>query len=167
MKYVIILLITAMLVCTGCAPQPNASSPAATNSPAPLKIVSGEYRAVWNESYQYGKPLLIDTFSDWEVFLMDHPGQSQTEDPLMQDYDESFFRNSLIYAYIESEPSGSITLLTGNAVRDGSILKLYMQRIVPQVGTDDMAARVCLFGITRDDAARVKKVEAVISEIHQ
>lgn len=167
MKRLAVLFMITLLLCTGCAAQriPSAATPVETG-PVALDIVPGEYRSSWHDTYQFSKPLLLDTFGAWEVFLMDHPDYSSREDPLVQEYDESFFDHSVVYAYIESEPSGSIRLKVTKSVLEGSILKLYMERTIPQMGTDDMAARICLFGIKRDDLKGVKSVEAVINEIH-
>ena len=37
-----------------------------------------------------------------------------------------------------------------------------MERTVPEMGTTDMATRICLFGIDREDIEGIKTVEAVI-----
>lgn len=168
MKRLTVLLLMALLVCTGCASQriPSTDGPAETG-PADLNIVAGEYRAQYSHDYQFSVPLLMDDFSGWEVFLMNHPGDSSKEDALVQAYDESFFDHSVVYAYIESEPSGSISLKVKKVVLEGSVLKLYMERTIPQMGTDDIAVRICLFGISREDLKGVKSVDAVINEIRQ
>ena len=110
MKRLTVLFLIILLVCTGCASQriPSTAGPVETG-PAALNIVSGEYRAQYSHDYQFSVPLLIDDFSGWEVFLMNHPGDSNKDDTLVQAYDESFFEHSVVYAYIESEPSGSIS----------------------------------------------------------
>lgn len=45
---------------------------------------------------------------------------------------------------------------------DGDILKLFMDRIVPDDGTTDMATRICLFGINREGIKDIKAVEGII-----
>lgn len=37
-----------------------------------------------------------------------------------------------------------------------------MERIVPEVDTDDMTTRVCFFGINRNDIKSIKTVEGII-----
>ena len=69
-----------------------------------------------------------------------------------------------IYAYVKSEPSGSIMLFAKTVRLENNILTLYMERIVPEVCTDDMATRICLFGINREKIKDVRKVNVLIAE---
>ena len=48
---------------------------------------------------------------------------------------------------------------------DGEILKLIMGRTVPEDGTTDMATRIYLFGINRDDIRNVNVVEGIILDV--
>ncbi|MGE5577315.1 MAG: WD40/YVTN/BNR-like repeat-containing protein [Syntrophothermus sp.] len=129
-----------------------------------LEIVSGEYRAQWKETYKYDTLVLIDNLSDWKEFLKNHPAQSKYEDLLLQDYNDEFFKHSLIYAYVKSEGSGSNELTVKGTELNGDKLKLFMIRTVPGNGTSDMATRICLFGLKRDKVKNVKVVEGIITE---
>lgn len=131
-------------------------------SPTELDIISEEYRAVWKESYQYDSPILINDLKELEEFLNNHPAQSSNEDVLQHNYNDEFFNQNLIYAYVKSEGSGSVNLTVEKAELHGNILKLFMNRTVPDVGTTDMATRVCLFSINREDIKNVKEVEGII-----
>lgn len=135
--------------------------------PIELDLVSGEYRAIWKESYKYDTPILINDLNALEEFLSNHPAQLSNKDILQQNYNDEFFKQRVIYAYVKSEGSGSIKLTVKKAEIDGDILKLFMERIVPKEGTTDMATRICLFGINRDDIKNVKIVEGVILESFQ
>ena len=131
-------------------------------SPTELDIISEEYRAVWKESYQYDSPILINDLKELEEFLNNHPAQSSNEDVLQHNYNDEFFNQNLIYAYVKSEGSGSVNLTVEKAELHGNILKLFMNRTVLDVGTTDMATRVCLFSINREDIKNVKEVEGII-----
>jgi len=97
-------------------------------------------------------------------FLKKHPAQSATGDTLQQNYNEEFFKHSIMYAYVKSEGSGSINLIAKNAELNGDQLNLYMERTSQSEGTDDMAALVCLFGIIKDDNKNVKSAVTIISD---
>ncbi len=127
-----------------------------------LDLVSAEYRARWKESYNYDTPILIDDLAALTDFLKNHPVQLSSVDTLQQNYNDEFFMHSVVYAYVESEGSGSIKLTAESAQLSGDTLKLFMERIVPEVGTADMAALVCLFGISRDDIKSIKSVEGIV-----
>ncbi|HHV09107.1 MAG TPA: hypothetical protein GXX75_02360 [Clostridiales bacterium] len=127
-----------------------------------LDLVSAEYRAMWKERYNYDTPMLIDNLADLTDFLKNHPVQLSSVDALQQNYNDEFFTHSVVYAYVESEGSGSIKLMAKSAELNRDKLKLYMERIVPQAGTADMAALVCLFGISRDDNKSAKSVEGIV-----
>jgi uncharacterized protein YcfL len=132
------------------------------NTPVELDLVSGEYRAIWKESYNYNTPILINDSNNLKEFLNTHPAQSASEDILQQNYNDEFFKQSVIYAYVKSEGSGSVKLTVNRAELNGDILKLLMDRAVPKVGTTDMATRVCLFGVIRNDIKNVKTIEGII-----
>lgn len=129
-----------------------------------LEVIGAEYRAQWNKDYKYDTPILIDNLIEWEDFLDNHPEYSRTEDALKQNYNEDFFKHSVIYAYIKSMGSGSIMLKVKGARLNGDKLKLLMECIVPEVGTCDMATRICLFGINRDEIKNANTVEAIIEK---
>ena len=129
-----------------------------------LDIISGEYRARWADSYKYDTPILIDNLTDWREFLKNHPEQSENVDSLQQNYNDEFFKKHIVYAYVKSETSGSIKLTGVSAELNGDKLNLFMKRISPEVGTSDMATRVCLFEIKRDDIKNVKTVKGIILE---
>ena len=127
-----------------------------------LDIVRGEYRAISRESYKYNTPILIDNITDWAKFLKNYPSQSINEEILQQNFNEEFFRQSVVYAYAKSEGSGSVRLTAKEAKLTGDKLKLFMERTVPEGGTGDMATRICLFGVKSDDVKNVKSVEGII-----
>jgi hypothetical protein len=159
MKRTPLIFLALLLLATGCG------MPARGDGSVQLSVVKGEYRAQWQDNYQYDTPILIDKFADWQKFLKDHPAQSTTEDVLKQEYKESFFKEHLLYVYIKGEPSGSNTLTVKGATRQEDTLKLGMERVVPEQGTDDLASRICIFGLKREDVKNVKAVEGVISEV--
>ncbi|NLL00625.1 MAG: hypothetical protein GX271_08195 [Clostridiales bacterium] len=141
----------------------NVENLSVEQSPIELDLVSGEYRAIWKENYKYETPTLINGLDDLEVFLSNHPAQSSSEDILLRNYNDEFFSQNVIYVYVKSEVSGSIELNVKRAELDEDILKLFMERTVPKNGmTDDMATRVCLFGINRNDIKNIKTVEGII-----
>ena len=129
-----------------------------------LETINGEYRAVWNENYEYDTPLKIDNFSDWVNFFKEHPESSPTENVLNRNYTATFFEDNVLYAYVKSEPSGSITLFAKTVRLENDKLTLYMERTVPEVCTDDMATRICLFGINREKIKDVRTVDVLIAE---
>lgn len=133
--------------------------------PIELDLVSGEYRATWKEGYKYDTPILLNNLNDLEELLSNHPAQSANQDILQQNYDDDFFKESVVYAYVKSEGSGSVRLIVNRAELNEDILKLFMERTVPEEGTDDMATRICLFGINRDDIKNVNAVEGIILDV--
>jgi len=130
-----------------------------------LDLVSGEYRAIWSEDYKYDTPILLNNLNDLEEFLSNHPAQSANQDILQHNYNDEFFKEGVVYAYVKSEGSGSIKLIVNRAELNENILKLFMERTVPEEGTDDMATRICLFGINRDDIKNVNAVEGIILDV--
>lgn len=153
-KGLFVFMAALLLIFTGCStPDGNGGE---------LDLISGEYRAVWEENYAYETPTRIDSLSDWEAFLERHPAQSANEDVLEQEYGEEFFEKHIIYVYIKSEASGSNRLTVKGARRNGDELELIMERFVPEEGTDDLATRICVFGIKRED---IKNISVVTSSI--
>jgi len=150
------VLLIGLLVISGCAGRNQG-----TNQ---LKVKGEQYRAQYSDQYQYDTPILIDSLSAWEEFFSTHPEQSKNEDTLHKDYDKAFFNDSVIYAYIKSEGSGSIKLKVKGAELREDKLRLFIERINPGEGTDDMATRICLFGIEREKIKNLKTVEAIIEE---
>jgi hypothetical protein len=163
MKRIIGILLVTIFIFAGCAKVEEKKSPG-VGSATKLEITGAEYRVQWEEEYKYNTPILIENISDWKKFLKDHPEQSANEDNLKQKFDEAFFKDSVVYAYVKSEGSGSNKLNVDRAELQGDKLKLFMKRTAPQIGTADMAARVCLFGIKRDKIKGVKTVEGIVQE---
>ncbi len=128
-----------------------------------LEIMKTEYRAQFNDMYILGEPLLIDNFEQWQLFLDSHPEQSNNEDNLEWKLDELFFEESVIFAYISNESSGSNRFEAEKAEVSDNILRLYMTRFIPETGTDDLATRICFFGIKHVDIQNIKSVEAIIN----
>ncbi|MDP3386198.1 MAG: hypothetical protein Q8S24_03100 [Eubacteriales bacterium] len=128
-----------------------------------LEILKTEYRAQFNEMYILGEPQLIDSYEKWQLFLESHPEQSNNEDNFGWDLEELFFEESVIYAYISNESSGSNRFEAEKAEVSDNILRLYMTRTVPETGTDDLATRICFFGIKNADIQNIKSVEAIIN----
>jgi hypothetical protein len=128
-----------------------------------LEIMKTEYRAQFNDMYILGEPLLIDSFEQWQLFLENHPEWSSNEDNLEWEVEELFFEERAIYAYISNESSGSNRFEADKAEVSDNILKLYMTRTVPETHTDDLATRICLFGIEHVDIQNIKSVEAIIN----
>lgn len=141
---------------------PDEDNKSTNQTPKSLDLVSGEYGAPWKESYKYDIPILIDSLSDWIEFLKDHPIDRIKDNISLENYNDEFFKERLIYAYVKSEGSGSNNLRVNRAELNGDKLNLFMTRTVPVVGTCDMATLVCLFGINRDDIKDVKAVEGII-----
>ncbi|NTW73149.1 MAG: hypothetical protein HGA49_13040 [Eubacteriaceae bacterium] len=153
---IVVLLIFASMIFPSCSPSEN--------EPITLEAVMLNYRAVWTENYEYDTPVLIDSFTKYEKFLADHPEQTLSEEPLTMEFNETYFTDHWVYAYVKSEPSGSNQLSGEKAVLEGSTLKLTMAHFAPEIGTADMAARVCLFGIKNDLLKDVKTVKGEIQE---
>ncbi len=130
-----------------------------------LDLVSGEYRAIWSEDYKYDTPILLNNLNDLEEFLSNYPAQSSNQDILQRTYDDEYFMKNVVYAYVKSEGSGSVKLTVKKAEIDRDKLKLFMDRIAPGVGTTDMATRICLFGINRDDIKNVSVIEGIILDV--
>lgn len=122
-----------------------------------------EYRAQFNDMYILGEPLLIDSLEQWQLFFENHPEWSSNEDNLEWELDELFFEERAIYAYISNESSGSNRFEAEKAEVSDNILKLYMTRTVPETHTDDLASRICFFGIKHVDIQNIKSVEAIIN----
>lgn len=74
----------------------------------------------------------------------------------------SFFKDNVIYAYVKNEGSGSTRLKVKGAEFNGDKLRLFMERIYSGEGTYDMATRICLFEIKRDNIKNTKAIEAII-----
>ena len=154
MKKVLVFLFAVLLLAvTGCGQ---------SRGDGFLKVEKGDYRAVWGDHYQYGIPILIETFAQWQRFLEDHPAQSDTEDVLKREYKEDFFGDHVLYVFIKEESSGSNTLTVKGAKMENDTLELIMERVVPAEGTDDLATRICIFGIKKEDVENVKTVNEVI-----
>jgi hypothetical protein len=128
-----------------------------------IEIIKTEYRAQFSDMYILGEPLLIDSYEQWQLFLESHPEQSNNEDNLEWELEELFFEESVIYAYISNESSGSNRFEAEKAEVSDNILRLYMTRFVPETGTDDLATRICFFGIKHIDIQNIKSVEAIIN----
>ena len=158
MKKVFVLLFAVLLLTvTGCGRTHEDGS-------VDLKVVKGEYRAVWEDHYRYDTPILIETFADWQKFLEDHPAQSAAEDFLEQEYTEGFFGDHLLYVFLKGEASGSNTLTVKGANLKNDTLELLMERVVPDEGTDDLATRICIFGVKKEDVKNVTTVKDIILE---
>ncbi|SHF09498.1 hypothetical protein [Alkalibacter saccharofermentans] len=125
---------------------------------------TAEYRAQWSEDYEYDVPIEIDSYANFEIFLSDHPQQDLEIEELTLKFNEEFFVNNLIYAYVKSEPSGSNELEADKAVLENGTLILKMDRYVPEIGTTDMAARVCIFALSRETMTQVSTVIGLITE---
>jgi hypothetical protein len=151
-QLIAILLLISLVLLFGCA---------ADN----LEITKAEYRAQYGDAYNYGTPILIESIEKWQAFLDEHPEQSTTEDVLQRDFDQEFFQDRVLYVYISSENSGSNLLTAEKAEITGDTLKLYLTRTIPETGTDDLAARICIFGVKRANSKNVKTVDVIISEI--
>ena len=172
MKGIVIVVILAVLALTGCSysfieTDTSLSKEKQTQTQKPaveLESLTEEYRAVWEEDYEYDVPQIIENYSDWVDFFKRHPESSPTENILNRDFTATFFEDNVIYAYLESEPSGSILLLAKAAEIEGDKLNLIMERIIPEVGSDDMATRICLFGINRDEINNVRSINVTIDE---
>ncbi|MFP4014828.1 MAG: hypothetical protein ACLFVQ_12130 [Chitinispirillaceae bacterium] len=159
------ILLLALL--SGCAaPARNTdSTPHSQTTPSPdnrIHFKGAEYRAQWQDDYNYNTPILIDTHSKWKTFLNRHPGEFTAPDTATDFYSQQFFQDSVVYAYLKSEPSGANQLRIQKAALENDTLKLYMENIIPQIGTMDMATRVCFFGIGRNVMKRFSEVEAVV-----
>jgi hypothetical protein len=167
-----IIVILVVLALTGCSntfidtdtPLSKETFTQTQKTKVELEIITEEYRAVWEENYLYDEPQIIENYSDWVDFFELHPESSPTENVLKRDFTANFFNENILYAYLESEPSGSILLLAKAAEIEGDKLILIMERIIPEVGSDDMATRICLFGINRDEINNVKSINVTIDE---
>lgn len=159
-----ILLLTVL---SGCAtPAKKTEAPRSQTTPSPNNRVhfkGSEYRAQWQGDYNYSTPILIDSYEKWQAFLNSHPGEFTSPDTATGYYSQDFFQDSVVYAYIKSEPSGANQLKIQNVTIENDTLKLFMENIIPQIGTMDMAARVCFFGISRDIMNKFSEVEAVVT----
>lgn len=170
-KLKVLFILLAVLILTGCSntkiETTNTLTEVEQTQTQPtiveLETINGEYRAVWNENYEYDKPLKIENHSEWVDFFNEHP-ESGMEDNFKKEFTKEFFEDNVLYAYVKSEPSGSILLLTKSVQLQNDILTLYMERIVPEVGTEDMATRICIFGISREKIKNVRTVNVLISE---
>lgn len=149
-KFKVLIMIISIILLFGCT----------TNE---LEIMKTEYRAQFNDMYILGEPLLIDSFELWQLFLENHPEQSDNEDSLEWELDELFFEDRAIFAYISNESSGSNRFEAEKAEMSDNILKLYMTRTIPETGTDDLATRICFFAIKHVDIQNFKSVEAIIN----
>ena len=148
-RLVAIALLISIVVLSGCT----------SNE---IEILSANYRAQYNDIYIVSEPLLIDSFEQWVEFLENHPEQSPNEDNLEWRLEELFFDEHFIYAYISHESSGSNRFEAEKAEVEENILKLYMTRTIPETHTDDLAIRICLFGIRRADIPNTRTIEAII-----
>lgn len=154
---VILMIITTSLTHTACFSQDEPEEKG-------VNIDSANYRAQWDESYEYDIPIEINDYASFENFLNNHPQQDMEIEDLIKKFNEDFFNENLLYAYIKSEPSGSNKLEADKAIIENGTLILKMSRYVPEVGTADMAARVCIFAIERDTLNQVSTVIANIAD---
>ncbi|MFP4164793.1 MAG: hypothetical protein ACLFQB_04115 [Chitinispirillaceae bacterium] len=157
-------LFSLFLLFTACAGTTEKPIPSehTTSSQKQISTKGAEYRAQWRDDYNYNTPVLIDSFRKWQDFLAAHPGNFTRPDSATEHYSRSFFQDSVVYAYLKSESSGANQLRIEKVRLEGDTLKLYMENIIPQMGTMDMATRVCFFGISRDVMDKAEEVEAVI-----
>lgn len=169
-KITLILSFLIILSITACSSIPgfNGDNPSNTTIEE-LDIISAEYRATWKESYVYDSIIQISNYSRFISFLDNHPMQSG-DNELADIFNEEFFENNTIYAYIKSESSGSNQLNADRAeIEYDSQLEtkkliLHMNRTVAEIGTTDMATRICLFGIGNDDIQDFTNIVAVVHE---
>lgn len=170
-----IIVIFAVLALTGCSytfveTDTSLSKEKLTQTQKPsveLEIITEEYRAVWEENYKYDVTQIIENYSEWVDFFKRHPESSISENVLNRDFTATFFEDNVLYAYVKSEPSGSNLLLAKAVELEGDELRLIMEHIVPEVGSDDNATRICLFGISRDSIKNVRTVNVSINESMQ
>ncbi len=174
---IISILITLMLffTATGCVAKdpkvetPQTSAPRQTQpiqtEPGRIENEGTQYRAADSDAYTYDTPILLDSFAVFEAFVENHPQQSENEDTLAHSFNEAFFDEHVLYAYVKSEGSGSIKLEVNETQVEGTVLSLFMKRTVPDIGTDDMATRICLFVIEKGILESVVTVEAVIETV--
>ena len=114
MKGIVMIIIFAILVLTGCS-FPNADTVTSLsedkqNQSQPVVVelvtINGEYRTVWKENYEYDTPLKIESYSDWVRFFKEHPESSATENVINQDFTVTFFEDNLIYGSgVKSHPT--------------------------------------------------------------
>lgn len=79
--------------------------------PIELDLISGEYRAIWNEGYKYDIPILINNLNDLEEFLSNHPAQSANEDILQKNYNDEFFIKILYMLLLKVKGVARLNLL--------------------------------------------------------
>ena len=149
-RLIVLALILSIFFINGCS----------TNE---IEIVTADYRAEYNDMYIVSEPLLIDSLEQWQLFLESHPEWSNNEDNLEWELDDLFFEDRIIYAYVSNESSGSNTFKAEKAEVSDNVLKLFMTRTIPETHTDDLAIRICLFGIRRIDIQNTRPVEAIIN----
>jgi len=125
-----------------------------------LREMSFAYMAGWNRTYEYDTPMLIDSLSKFKEFVNNHNPYQLDKKTLYGKYDETFFEQNVIYAYIKSEESISSKLRVDSIEVEDEILKLYMTHT--QGGSDLMGSSVCLFGINRSKIQNVKSVQGII-----
>ena len=139
------------------------SNPGETNvKSSVLDILYGQYRTGSKDRTKFYKAILINNQDEYNAFIQDFNIGILMEGSLEQNLNSNFFDEYVIYAYVTSESSGSIKVTVNGVEIDGNILKLKIDRTIPEVGTCDMAYRACLFGIKRDDIKEVKSVEVLI-----
>ncbi|MDF2608232.1 MAG: hypothetical protein K0S34_2430 [Bacillales bacterium] len=159
-KFYIVLVGVLILMVVGCGKEKS-------SGPVELDFGAGAYRANWDENNLTDKAIKIDSSKLMNEFLEQHVPFSEEDKEVVNKYNEDFFKDNVIYAYVTNESSGSNQLESANAIRDGENLKLKVKRVIPQIGTMDMASRVALFELKRDDVENVTNVTVSVEDIQK
>ncbi|HIV11276.1 MAG TPA: hypothetical protein IAD28_06270 [Candidatus Faeciplasma avium] len=79
------------------------------------------------------------------------------------DFDDAYFENGTLILITLSEPSGSISHVVDgvNKNPDGSY-SVYIHRVVPEVGTDDIAIWQLFLGLESEKLGPLENVDIVI-----
>jgi hypothetical protein len=159
-KFYIVLVGILILMAVGCGKEKS-------SGPVELDFGAGTYRANWDENNLTDKSIKIDSTKLMNEFLEQHVPFTEEDKEVVKKYDGDFFKDKVVYAFVTNESSGSNLLEPANAIRDGEKLKLKVKRIIPQIGTMDMAARVALFELKRDDVENVSNVTVSVEDIQK
>ncbi len=127
-----------------------------------LELKTAEYITQYNINYQYDTPILIESYAQWQEFVVSHPNFYNGD--ALQHYDENYFEDSIIYAYVKKEPNYGVSLKVYKSIITDDILELFMVRNVPKVVAPLEETLICLFGLNRNDIQNIESVRAIILE---
>lgn len=130
-------------------------SPGITISPG--SSIAFDYKRIRTNSYNSGiespKVIMIHSKKELDDYYKSVSGSFQIDSfkEAMEAYDDKWFNSNLLILVVLEENSGSIGHKVTSVSSNNNILEINITRIIPEIGTWDMAQYHILIGISLSD----------------